>query len=352
MSKYFHLTVKEVVRETEDTVTLHFWHPPHAAISYKPGQFLTLIVSVNGKKLRRAYSMSSSPNRDASIAVTVKRLPGGLVSNYLNDQIKAGDIIEVMEPMGHFVCDPSPSKSRHIVLFGAGSGVTPLISMLKSILPVEVKTNITLIYGSRTERNIIFQNQLAALQNQYADRLEVIHVLSQPKSWDQRTGRINQQMTIRLLEELGIPVASAEYYICGPDGMMEEVQNGLRILGVAGSQVHKESFAPSKDTHGEVVEEEDDGTLKTRTVTIIYEGSEYQVIVKPHQTILEAGLEMDIDLPYSCQAGMCTACMGRCKSGKVLMDEEDGLTQGEINAGFVLTCVAHPMSEGVVVEIE
>lgn len=363
MSKYFHLTVKEVVRETEDTVTIHFWHPPHATIPYKAGQFLTLIVTVEGKKLRRAYSMSSSPTKDASIAVTVKRLPNGLVSNYLNDQVKVGDVIEVMEPMGHFVYEPQAQKTgglsffksnkgRHLVFFGAGSGVTPLMSMIKTALPGEPQSKVTLFYGSRTETGIIFRDQLSQLQDQYGDRLEVVHVLSQPQSWDERTGRINQQAAIRLLDEFGVNARSAEYYICGPDGMMEEVQNALSILGVSKDQVHKESFAPSKDTHGEVVEEEDDSKLKTRSVTIIYEGAEYKVEVKPHQTILEAGLEMDIDLPYSCQAGMCTACMGRCKSGKVLMDEEDGLSPQEIDAGFVLTCVAHPLTEGVVVEIE
>ncbi len=365
MSKYFHLTVKEVVRETEDTVTIHFWHPPHATIPYKAGQFLTLIVTVEGKKLRRAYSMSSSPTKDASIAVTVKRLPNGQVSNYLNDHVKAGDVIEVMEPMGHFVYEPKPAKSkslfsfgggdkgRQLVFFGAGSGVTPLMSMLKTALPAEPQARITLFYGSRTETNIIFRDQLSQLQEEYGNRLEVFHILSQPQSWSERTGRINQQAAIRLLDETGIKAAAAEYYLCGPDGMMEEVQNALNILKVPKEQIHKESFAPSKDTHGEVVEEEDDDSkLKAREVTIIYEGAEYKVEVKPHQTILEAGLEMDIDLPYSCQAGMCTACMGRCQSGKVMMDEEDGLTPQEIASGFVLTCVAHPLSDGVVVEIE
>ncbi|MBO9637908.1 ferredoxin--NADP reductase [Siphonobacter aquaeclarae] len=352
MSKYYHLTVKEVVRETEDTVTLHFWHPPHATIPYKPGQFLTLILPVENKKVRRAYSMSSSPNKDASIAVTVKRLAGGLVSNYVNDQVKAGDVIEVMEPMGHFVCEPAAGRSRELVLFGAGSGVTPLISMIKSVLPVETNTRITLVYGSRNERNIIFRDQLAELEAQFAGRLTVVHVLSQPLAWDGRSGRVNQQAAIRILDELNIPVTSAEFYLCGPEGMMEEVQHALAILNVPKEQIHKESFAPSKDTHGEVVEDEDDGKLKTRTITLFYEGAEYKVEVKPHQTILEAGLELDIDLPYSCQAGMCTACMGRCKSGKVMMDEEDGLTEQEIAAGFVLTCVAHPMSADVVIEIE
>ncbi len=352
MSKYFHLTVKEIVRETDDTITIHFWHPPHQAISYKPGQFLTLMPVIDGKKVRRAYSMSSSPNKDASLAVTVKRLPGGAVSNYLLDRLRAGEAMEVMEPMGHFVCEPNPTRRRQLVLFGAGSGITPLMSMLKSVLPVEAGTKIFLIYGSRNEDSIIFKQQLADLQTKYADRLEVRHVLSQPKSWHRPAERINQGKALELLDELGADVRQAEFYVCGPDGLMHEVLGALGVLGVPKERIHKESFAPTQETHGDVVEEEDGGSLKAQTVTVIYEGAEYKVAVAPHQTILEAALEMDIDLPYSCQAGMCTACMGRCTAGKVQLDEEDGLTEGELKAGFILTCVAHPLTKDVVVEIE
>jgi ring-1,2-phenylacetyl-CoA epoxidase subunit PaaE len=352
MSKYHHLTVKEVVRETDDTVSIHFWHPPHQAIAYKPGQFLTLILPIEGKKVRRAYSMSSSPNRDASIAVTVKRLPGGLFSNYVCDRIKVGDAIEVMEPMGHFVVEPNPLKARELVLIGAGSGITPLMSMLKSVLPVEPKTRVTLLYGSRNEDAIIFRDQLAELQTKYLDRLNVRHVLSQPKSWHGRSGRINQSTAIELLTEAGVDLARAEFYLCGPEGLMQETTRALSILGVPAERIHHESFAPSTETHGEVLESDDDSGLKRRTVTVLYEGAEYQVPVEPHQTLLEAALELDIDLPYSCQAGMCTACMGKCTAGKIQMDEEDGLTSQEVAAGYVLTCVAHPLTEGVVVEIE
>jgi ring-1,2-phenylacetyl-CoA epoxidase subunit PaaE len=352
MSKYHHLTVKEVVRETDDTVTLHFWHPPHQAISYKPGQFLTLLLTIDGKKVRRAYSMSSSPNRDASLAVTVKRLPGGLVSNYVCDRIKPGDAIEVMEPMGHFVLEPNPLRTREVVLIGAGSGITPLMSMLKSVLPVEPRTRVTLLYGSRNEDSIIFRDQLAEWQTRYPERLRVTHVLSQPKSWHGRSGRINQTTAIELLTDADLDIPQAEFYLCGPDGLMQEAGRALQILGVPPARIHQESFAPSHETHGEVVESDDDSGLKRRTVTLIYEGAEYQVPVEPHQTLLEAALEMDIDLPYSCQAGMCTACMGKCTAGKMQMDEEDGLTPQEVEAGYILTCVAHPLSEGVIVEVE
>lgn len=352
-TKYFHLTVKEVIEETADTKTFTFWHPIHQAISYKAGQFLTLMPVIDGQKVRRSYSMSSSPNKDASIAVTVKRVPNGLVSNHLCDTLKVGDAIEVMEPMGHFVIEPNPTKSRIVVLFGGGSGVTPLMSIAKSVLPVETHTQVYLVYGSRNEDSIIFKKQLDELEQQYSGRFKVVHVLSQPSAaWTGSKNRINQaSVEVLLKQDFAINIVQAEYYLCGPAGMMEEVTTSLKTANVPDAQIHQEHFT---STHGgaAIVEEDEDDSLKEQTVTIQYEGNDYTVVVKPHETILDAALRDDIDLPYSCQAGMCTACLGKCTSGKVMMDEEDGLTDNEIKQGYILTCVAHPKTAGVVIEID
>jgi ring-1,2-phenylacetyl-CoA epoxidase subunit PaaE len=350
--KYFHLTVKEIIEETHDTKTFTFWHPVHQSVSYKAGQFLTLIPVINGQKVRRSYSMSSSPNKDASIAVTVKRVPNGLVSNYLCDSVKVGDAIEVMEPMGHFVAEPNPMKERTIVLFGGGSGVTPLMSILKSVLPVEQGSKVYLVYGSRDEENIIFKKQLAELELKYEGRFKVLHVLTKPSyTWTGYKTRINQASAVIFLkQDFAIDIAKAEYYLCGPEGMMEQVENALKMFNVPKDNIHKEHFG-SAGTH-EVLHEDDDDSIKDQTVTIQYEGNDYQVLVKAHETILEAALREDIDLPYSCQAGMCTACLGKCVSGKVHMDEEDGLTDKELQQGYILTCVAHPKTAGVVIEID
>ncbi len=350
--KYFHLTVKEIIDETPDTKTFTFWHPVHQSVSYKAGQFLTLIPVINGQKVRRSYSMSSSPNKDASIAVTVKRVPGGLVSNYLCDSVKVGDAIEVMEPMGHFVIEPNPMKERTIVLFGGGSGITPLMSILKSVLPVEQGSKVYLVYGSRSEEDIIFRKQLIELELKYEGRFKVLHILTKPSyTWTGYKTRINQASAVIFLkQDLAIDIAKAEYYLCGPEGMMEQVENALKMFNVSTENIHKEHFG-SAGSHEILVEEEDD-SIKAQTVTIQYEGTDYQVLVKPHETILEAALREDIDLPYSCQAGMCTACLGKCVAGKVHMDEEDGLTEKEIKQGYILTCVSHPKTAGVVIEVE
>lgn len=352
--KHYHLKVKEVIQETPEAVTIAFWHPLSEMVKYEAGQFLTLLLTINGEKVRRSYSMSSSPHTDTAPAVTVKRVPGGLVSNWLIDHINADDFIEVLEPTGHFMVQPDARNIRTVVLIGAGSGITPLMSIAKSILKIETESRVILLYGSRNEATVIFKEKLDEMAAQFGTRFVVHHSLSQPiNGWVGATGRLNQTQILRLLEtvERFVPT-SAAYYLCGPDEMMNEAKRALAILEVPTEQIHKESFATAT-SHTPIHEVDDeDGSLKDQEVTVLYEGSEYKFKVAPYQTILEAALDLDIDLPYSCQAGMCTACMGKCKSGMVHLDEEDGLTKAELAAGFILTCVAHPLTKDVVVEIE
>ena len=350
--KHFHLKVKEVIKETPDAATIAFWHPLSEMIKYQAGQFLTILFTINGEKVRRSYSMSSSPHTDTAPAVTVKRVPGGLVSNWLLDNVKEGDFLEVLEPMGHFQVLPDARNARTIVLIGAGSGVTPLISIAKSVLKVEAESRVVLLYGNRKEESIIFKQQLDELSRIYGNRFVLYYALTQPSdAWVGVRGRLNKSTILEIFEGVGgLKNASAEYFLCGPDGLMETTKETLLTWGVAEEKIHRESFATAT-THV-VHEAEDDGSLKTQEVKVLYEGEEYTFNVEPHQTILEAALELDIDLPYSCQAGMCTACMGKCTSGKVQLDEEDGLTKSELNQGYILTCVAHPLTKGVVIEIE
>ena len=295
--------------------------------------------------------MSSSPVTDTAVGVTVKRVPGGVVSNYLNDRVKAGDFIEVLEPMGHFYVEPDAALSREIVLIGAGSGITPLISMAKTILKSEPDSHVALLYGNRQEESIIFKQALGELERIYGGRLTVKHVLSQPSpTWVGEKGRIGQATVIHFLKDAAIDIPKAEYFLCGPVGMMEDVIRVMELYQVPAENIHQEKFnAPMLGEEAQLPETSGGGT---HTVTILYEGDTHQVVVEPHQTILEAALAVDIDLPYSCQAGMCTACLGKCTQGKVAMDEEDGLTEKEIQAGYILTCVARPASSDVVLEIE
>jgi len=351
MKTYF-LQVKDIVQETSDAITIEFWHPLAEQIKYKAGQFLTLIVPADeGKKVRRSYSMSSSPHADTAVAVTIKRVEGGLVSNYLCDNIKTGDFIEAVEPMGHFVVEPKAENERHLVLIGAGSGITPLMSMLKTTLKMEPKSKVTLVYGNRTVDKIIFRKALMMLEAQYADRLQVAKLLTQPDdNWAGERGRITKANIVMILKERNVHFKSEEFYLCGPSEMMDDVVSALGMFDVPEERIHRESFnAPMM---GENEPEIEDEGLKKQEVTVNYDGDTFTFNVEPHQSILEAALEQEIDLPYSCQAGMCTACLGKCITGKVIMDEDDGLTEAEIKDGFVLTCVGHPTTEGVTIEIE
>jgi ring-1,2-phenylacetyl-CoA epoxidase subunit PaaE len=351
MKTYF-LQVKEVIQETDDAITIEFWHPLSEQIKYKAGQFLTLIVPAdNGNKVRRSYSMSSSPHADTSVAVTVKRVEGGLVSNYLCDQVKKGDFIEAIEPMGNFFIEPSSDTERHLVLIGAGSGITPLISMAKSVLKIEPKSKVTLVYGNRTADSIIFRKELILLEAQNHDRFQTAHILSQTDdTWAGHRGRINNSNIVMMLKSLDVHFKTEVFYMCGPAAMMDDVISSLKMFDVPSERIHKENFnAPML---GEEMEAAEPEGLTTQEITVKYDGEDFTFKVEPHQSILEAALELDIDLPYSCQAGMCTACLGKCTSGSVMMDEDDGLTESEIKEGFVLTCVGHPTSAGVVIEIE
>lgn len=351
--KFFHLQVKEVVQETADAITIHFWHPLNEVIKYKAGQFITIIAPIDGKKVRRSYSMSSSPTADTAIAVTVKRVTDGLVSNWLNDNVKAGDFLEIIEPMGNFYIEPDFNKQRHIVLFAAGSGVTPLMAIAKTILKSEPNSKVSLLYGNRNEASIIFKKAIVDLESQFRNRFEVVHILSNPtETWVGGFGRINQAQTVYYTKQLGINYDFAEFYLCGPSGMMEEAIKALQMFKVPNNRIHKESFNAPMMEDSEADTESTDGSLSVQTIKVLYNGDEHVFEVQPHQTILEAALELDIDLPYSCQAGMCTACLGKCTQGKVKLDEEDGLTEKEIKNGMILTCVAHPLTSNVVIEID
>ncbi|MBX0334515.1 ferredoxin--NADP reductase [Pontibacter sp. HSC-14F20] len=358
-SPYFMLKVVEITRETSDAITIHLEHPDKKPIPFKAGQFLTLIIPIDGKKVRRSYSLCCAPNEGNRLSVTVKRVEGGLVSNYLLDNLQVGQEIEVMEPLGNFNFVPEAGKSRHVILFGAGSGITPLMSMLRATLREEPNTIVTLLYGNRDEDSVIFKQQLQELQAANPERLHVEYIYSQPKHACDYRGRMNQSMVLKILERLKVAKpADALYYMCGPEGMMEEARKALNVLHVPADRIFRESFVSNKlveqqeqEHHGDVSSSNDDGEITTQTVTIIYEGAEYSVVVEPDQTILEAALDQDVDLPYSCQAGLCTACRGKCLSGKVHLDEREGLSDAELDEGYVLNCVGHPLTANVVIEI-
>lgn len=351
-SRFFNLTIKEVVRETADAVSLVFEEPESGKFNYKPGQFITVILTVNGKKIRRAYSLCSSPYLKEAPAVTIKKVNGGAMSNFINNELKAGDSIEVMEPMGSFTPEIAESNKRQIFLIGGGSGITPLISIAKSILAKEDQSKVSLIYANRDLDSIIFKDAINKLVEQYPDRFNVAHFLENPpQDWAGYTGWIDASKLGSALNDLSDGTyTDVSYYTCGPEPMMNIVMDTLSEMGIADDRKHKESFVAGNTSPKEIIAE-DSQSLEERQVTIILDGEEHKYSVSPKSTILESGLDQNLDMPYSCQSGLCTACRGKCLSGKVKMDEEDGLSDEEKAEGYVLLCVGHPLTDDVVVEI-
>lgn len=353
--RYYDLEVRDVVKETNDAVTIVFRQPGEGKISYKAGQFLTLITQIEGKEIRRAYSLCSSPFIDEDLAVTVKRVESGLMSNWLPDNLRAGGRMKIMEPMGQFTTEFDPGRKRHLIMFAGGSGITPMMSIIKSILLKEPESMVSLIYCNRDIDSIIFKNTLDQLETEYEGRLHVIHVLDNaPVSWQGYSGLLNHEILTKLFER--IPdwgMENTTYLMCGPEGMMKNVESLLALRQIPKEKIFKESFVQGtidKDQKKEVVSAPSE-ELKTREVTIRYDGEEYKIMVPPDKSILETALDEGIDLPYSCQSGLCTACRGKALSGQVKLDEEEGLSQSERAEGYVLTCVGHPLTDDVVIEI-
>ncbi|NJN27791.1 MAG: ferredoxin--NADP reductase [Cyclobacteriaceae bacterium] len=350
--RYLKLKIKEVRKETEDTNTLIF-EQPEQGFTYLPGQFLTLILPIQNEKIRRSYSLCTSPHTDACPSITVKRVNTGLVSNYLNDHMKPGDEFEVMTAAGHFVPELNPENKKKYVFFAAGSGITPIMSIIKSVLAVEQQSSIHLVYQNRSESAVIFKEELRRLKEAYPGRFDQIDVLSQAQGdWQGYSGRLDGAMTSDILMDIaGNKVNGSEYYLCGPAAFMQTVYDVLMDFDVPARQVHKESFfADNAAARKETPLEAGTGD-EAHLVHIILDGEEFEVNVPANKSILEAALDQHIDMPFSCQSGLCTACRGKLLEGDVEMSDDDGLSQEELRQGYILNCVSKPTGPGVKIEI-
>ncbi len=349
-NRYFRLKIKAVKKETDDANTIIFENP-ESPFHYKPGQFLTLVLPIKGEEVRRSYSLCSSPFIDESPAITVKRVESGIVSNYINDHMKVGDNFEVMEAAGHFVPSLEKEQKKDYILFAAGSGITPLMSIIKSILEIEQESNITLVYQNRNEQSIIFKEDLNKIASDYQGRFKHINVLSQPtESWEGYTGRIDSAMAnIILMGEDGSNLGTADYYLCGPTGFMQTVLETLIEFEVPENHIYKESFYTGEPKHK--INSKAKSSDAAYDVKIMLDGAEYSVTVPSNKTILEAALDQDIDMPFSCQSGLCTACRGKLLQGHVDMEDDEGLSEEEIKEGYILNCVSKPTGPGVKIEI-
>ncbi len=345
MTRFHKLRIKAIQPETPNAYTL-ILEKPAAGFDYLPGQYLTLRPLIADKKEPRAYSLSSSPYLDTDLEVTIKRLPNGVVSNYIWQHMSPGDELEVFPPLGNFTVQPTPGRSVQYLFIAAGSGITPIMSMIRSILFAEPKSKILLLYGSRDQDHIIFRDRLDALMQNHSGRLEVLHTLSQPlPGWEGRAGRITADWITAELQRIRQRLLPIEVYLCGPVDMMQLAIQALSAAKLPKEKIHTEYFSaplPAEvTTEIQAVEAQ---------ATIHLDGKTYQVSVKPGQSILQAAQDAGLDPPYACEEGICCTCRGKLLKGQVHMRSREALSDWEIEKGYILTCQSLPLTPEVEVE--
>jgi ring-1,2-phenylacetyl-CoA epoxidase subunit PaaE len=355
MNHFHSLTVASVTRDTRDAVLVSFDVPDElaAAYAYQPGQHLTLRANIDGQDLRRSYSICSSV-QDRRLRVGIKKVAGGQFSTWANEQIKPGMQLDVMPPMGAFHVPLAPDHRRHYLGFAAGSGITPLFSIIKTTLETEPHSRFTLVYGNRASSTVMLRDELADLKDRFLQRLSVVHVMSREKQdLDLFNGRIDGAKCEALCRQW-VPVADIDMaFICGPEAMMLQVSSALQALGLGKEQIRAELFAAGTAQRTETRRVVAAGTVGECEVTLVIDGSHQSfTMARDSESVLDAGLAQGIDIRYACKGGICATCRCKVVEGKVDMDANHVLEDYEIARGFVLSCQAFPASDKLVLDFD
>ena len=358
MAVHFHkLAVKNIIRETADCVSIEFDVPDHLKdqFQYKQGQNINIKTTLHGEEVRRTYSLCTSPQEN-QLKVAVKKVEGGLFSTYANDQLKRGDVLEVMTPLGKFNTALHPDNKKNYVSFAAGSGITPIISIIKATLAAEPNSSFTLVYGNRSRSSIIFFEELEGLKNKYMQRFNLIHLLSREKT-DAAVnfGRITKEKCSHLFEKLVDLKNADEFFLCGPEAMIFEVKEFLESHQVDEKKIHFELFTTDKKSKGtRKKEQETSENIPASKIEMKLDGRtfEFEIPINSDSTILDAAMQQGADVPYACKGGVCCTCKAKLVEGEVEMDVHWGLDHEEINNGFILTCQAHPKTPKIVVDFD
>ncbi len=348
MSTFYKLVIKEIRRETPSCVSILFNVPEELQSFYQfaAGQYLTLKVTLDGEEVRRAYSICSSP-KSGELRVAVKAVKNGFFSSFANDKLSVGNLIEVGLPEGKFTFEPNADKQKNYVAFAAGSGITPILSIIKSVLEEEPNSTFVLVYGNKTIEETIFHNQLQELHLQYVGRFFVHYVYSKINVDGELFGRIDKAAVNFVLKNKHSEKTFDKYYLCGPEEMINLVSGVLKEHNVPEKDIKFELFTTSSS------ENVDASLLGGHTkITVVVDNEETSFEMSQKQTILEATLKQGIDAPYSCQGGVCSSCICRITEGKAVMKKNAILTDSEIEEGLVLACQAVPTTASVFVDFD
>lgn len=357
MAPRFHdLTVSEIRRETPDAVSVLFDVPADRAADYvfDAGQYLTLRATVGGEDIRRSYSICSAPN-ETGLRVGVKKVEGGAFSTYVNEGLKIGDCLQVMTPEGRFVLPKTAADTvgKTYVAIAAGSGITPILSLIKTILADDDAAEVVLIYGSKKTQDILFKTEFEDLKDLYLGRLSVFHILSR-ESHDipLLSGRIDGEK-IKSVIGSSVDVAAVEAaFLCGPGDMIEQASQTLDGLGLERTRIKTEMFLPAGETRRPDRPSIANDAGPEQTVDVIVDGSRTSIGIQGDETIIEAAGRSGLDLPFSCKGGMCCTCRARVVEGAVDMALNYSLEPWELEAGFVLTCQSRPTKPGTIVDFD
>ena len=354
MSKFHALPVASVERETRDAIAVTFDVPAQLRdlFRFEPGQHLTLRTDIGGEDVRRSYSICAPA--DGPLRIAVKRTPGGLFSMWANDALRAGTTLDVMPPMGHFSVSADPAATRHYLGVAAGSGITPLLSIVTTALVKEPHSKFTLIYGNRASSTVMFRDELAALKDRYLGRFNLVHVLSrEPQDIELLHGRIDRTKADALFTQW-VPVDDVDYaFICGPEGMMDAVRASLIAHGLPPERVRIERFAASIPKHTHVPRPLPQAAQTECEVTVVIDGSQRTFLLeKGNENIIDAGLRNGIELPFSCKGGVCSTCRCKLVAGEVDMDVNFALEDYEVARGFILACQSYPVTDKVTVDFD
>jgi ring-1,2-phenylacetyl-CoA epoxidase subunit PaaE len=354
MNQFHTLRVASLTHETRDAVVVTFDVPEKLREHFRftPGQSLTVRMHLDGEEIRRSYSICSAPSEN-KLRIAIKRVPDGVFSTWANKELKPGQTIECMSPVGSFGAALESKLARHHVAFAAGSGITPVLSILKTVLQEELLSRFTLVYGNRSSSSVIFKEELEDLKDRYLDRLRLVFVLSREhQDIDLFNGRIDRTKTDQLLQHWIDPSDIDIAYICGPQSMMEDISASLLANGVAKERIRVELFnAPSSGPRKQAATTA--AAQQESKVTIIQDGRQREfVMARNEDTILDAALEHGIELPYSCKGGVCSTCRCKMTAGEVEMDVHFALEDYEVARGFILTCQSYPLSDNIVLDFD